>query len=240
MRHNTSSVLLTLSILIISTAYFFGNDKPEQIQNKSPRKLYSVKIDSFLTALQKNYGKAMKDSTWRHLNMFERELINVQFDDFEFITVAGDSVTLGAFKKALVVVVGASWCGPCKAAIPALEDLAATYSGKIQFLYIMHDGQPKSLEFFSKTNSNIPVIPSDRNIDPMQPVKAEAGKFRHVLQFPATYYLDANRVIKRVTTGGFIPSDYTRDGKTIKFTKEDVYDANIKSYTKGIKLILAN
>ncbi len=241
MKRQISSFLLGLTLLLLMPVNFLANDEPKITESEnSTNKFYSVKIDSFLTALQKNYGKAMKDSTWKHLNSFEKELINVQFDDFKFVTVSGESLTLSSFNKPLVIVVGASWCGPCKAAIPALENLAATHSGKLQFLYIMHDSQPKSLEFFSKTNSTIPVIPSDRKIDPMQPVKAEAGKFRHVLQFPATYYLNANRVIRRVTTGGFIPSNYTRDGKTINFTKEDVYDANIKSYTKGIKLILPN
>jgi len=43
----------------------------------------------------------------------------------------------------------ASWCGPCKAVAPALEDLAAEYEGEIRIVKVDIDEQPQIAEEYS-------------------------------------------------------------------------------------------
>lgn len=43
----------------------------------------------------------------------------------------------------------ATWCGPCKLAEPILEELSEAYQGKIEFLKIDVDANPKTSPTFS-------------------------------------------------------------------------------------------
>ena len=45
----------------------------------------------------------------------------------------------------VVVDFWAEWCGPCKAIGPALEDLSATYEGKVKIVKVNADENPNIL-----------------------------------------------------------------------------------------------
>ena len=50
----------------------------------------------------------------------------------------------------------ATWCGPCKAIAPTLEDLAAEYEGKVKIVKVDVDANPQSASRFGIRN--IPTL----------------------------------------------------------------------------------
>ncbi|WP_227430904.1 thioredoxin [Psychrobacter sp. I-STPA6b] len=73
----------------------------------------------------------------------------------------------------------ATWCGPCKAIAPILEDLAEEYAGKVQIVKVDVDNNPQSASRFGIRN--IPTLFVFKNgekvdaITGLQP-KAELAK----------------------------------------------------------------
>lgn len=57
-----------------------------------------------------------------------------------FLTPAGEPVTLADFGgKPLLVNLWATWCGPCVAEMPTLDDLAERTEGRLQVLVVSQD-----------------------------------------------------------------------------------------------------
>lgn len=65
--------------------------------------------------------------------------------------------TVQATGHVTVIEFGATWCGPCKQAKPIVEELAAKYSGKAEFLYADIEKCAKTAEAFG-VGQNIPVV----------------------------------------------------------------------------------
>lgn len=68
--------------------------------------------------------------------------------DFTYQDITGNDVSLSSLKGKLVYVdVWATWCGPCKAEIPALKELEVEYHDKnIQFLSVSVDTDKEAWE----------------------------------------------------------------------------------------------
>lgn len=69
-----------------------------------------------------------------------------------FRTPDGKSTTLADFKgKPVLVNLWATWCGPCVAEMPTLDDLAQRTAGKLQVLVVSQDmDKVDILPFFAK------------------------------------------------------------------------------------------
>ena len=64
--------------------------------------------------------------------------------------VTGENFSREVFFSPIPVVVDvyASWCGPCRAVTPLLENLADLYAGKVKFLKVNIDDQPDIAEIY--------------------------------------------------------------------------------------------
>lgn len=75
--------------------------------------------------------------------------------DFVFAAPDGSDTRLTDFQgKPVVVNLWATWCAPCVAEMPTLDDLASQYKGKVTILTISQDSQGKDLvdPFFKGKN----------------------------------------------------------------------------------------
>jgi thiol-disulfide isomerase/thioredoxin len=111
------------------------------------------------------------------------------------LTVEGVQRPLSTFAGPLVVDLWATWCGPCREALPQV-DLLARLHPEITFLAVSVDDEPEApAAYLSQTTSAF--VPAWAGHDAM----AACG----VSGIPAVFFLDAeHRVVAR--EGGFSPS----------------------------------
>lgn len=78
---------------------------------------------------------------------------------WNLISMDGKSVKLSDFQgKPLFVNFWATWCPPCVAELPEIQDLYDEYSGKIAFILIS-DESPETIQaFFKSKNYHLPVF----------------------------------------------------------------------------------
>jgi thioredoxin 1 len=76
----------------------------------------------------------------------------------------------------------ATWCGPCKASVPALEDAAREFEGEIAFVKVDIEQEPKLAEAYAVRGVPTFILIKDR-----EPVErfmglASRGKLASVLE----------------------------------------------------------
>ncbi len=108
--------------------------------------------------------------------------------------VKGKKFRLKALRGQWVVVtLGASWCKPCKAELPAWDKLAAQYDGKVCFVAVNIDNDSKvGAKFMKKLKiKNLVVVYS--------PEDATDTSDRYSPEhFPTTYVIDPKGVVRHV------------------------------------------
>jgi thiol-disulfide isomerase/thioredoxin len=115
--------------------------------------------------------------------------------DFSLPSVDGKTITLSDLKGAVVVVdFWASWCGPCKKELPALDRLAAKYSGKVVILAVNIDKERKKATAFL---SQAKVSTATVLLDPEGKVAAAYD----VPTMPSSYVVDTHGIVKHVQAG---------------------------------------
>ena len=96
--------------------------------------------------------------------------------------------------KVVVVDFWASWCGPCKAAFPALKEISAKYQDKgVVVLGISLDEDKADMDaFIKKSGATFPIVR-----DPKSKLAAQLN----VEAIPTTYILDANGKVAAIHSG---------------------------------------
>lgn len=86
----------------------------------------------------------------------------------EGTTMSGERLSLASYRgQVLVVDFFATWCGPCKEAIPHLVSLKDKYGRQgAQILGLAVDDTPKALrDFISAKRINYPVVQSNEDLE---------------------------------------------------------------------------
>nr|WP_295105695.1 thioredoxin [uncultured Caulobacter sp.] len=65
----------------------------------------------------------------------------IKTEDFEALVLKSDIPVFVDFH--------ATWCGPCKAMMPALEDMALEYAGEVKIVKVDIDAEPKIAETYN-------------------------------------------------------------------------------------------
>ena len=84
---------------------------------------------------------------------------------WELISMDGKSIQLADFQgKPLFVNFWATWCPPCVAELPEIQDLYDGYNGKIAFILITDESPETVQAFFKSKNYHLPVYYSNSGI----------------------------------------------------------------------------
>ena len=118
--------------------------------------------------------------------------------DFALETLAGDRVALADMRGQVVIInVWASWCGPCRAEMPAIQQLyGAQRERGLRVLAVnstVQDDADKARAFVGELGLTLPVL-LDRD--------GEVTRRYQVRALPSTFVVDRQGVIRSVIFGG--------------------------------------
>lgn len=136
-------------------------------------------------------------------------LIDKPAPDFKLSSLSGDEIILSSYmgEKVIILDFWASWCGPCRKALPVVAELAEEYKDQDVMLIAVNQAEEKHviINFLQENNLDITVVlDSDRSV---------AEKYQ-VSGIPQTVIIDYEGKIKAVHVG------YTPDIKAS--LKEDI------------------
>jgi thiol-disulfide isomerase/thioredoxin len=118
--------------------------------------------------------------------------------DFTLDTLDSDADTLSAYRgKVVIVNLWASWCGPCRAEMPALQNVYTAHRERgLEVLAVnatFQDSRADALEFARSLGLTFPIL-LDRD---------GAVSKRYLLRaLPSTFFIDRQGVIRAVIFGG--------------------------------------
>ena len=118
--------------------------------------------------------------------------------DFTLNTIGGGPATLSAYRGQVVIVnLWASWCGPCRAEMPAIQQVyAANRQRGLAVLAVngtFQDSAPDAQAFAQNLGLTFPIL-----LDPDGAVSR-----RYLLRaLPSTFFIDRKGVIRTVVLGG--------------------------------------
>ena len=116
---------------------------------------------------------------------------NFEFSDFE-----GHRLRLSDFRgRPVAVNFWASWCGPCKAEMPALEDAERRYQARSFAVIGVNNG-----ETYRAGQRFLDEVGVDLTAFAFDPEGVIARRYA-VQGMPTTYFLDADGVVTRVVAG---------------------------------------
>ena len=117
-------------------------------------------------AAEKYLASLEKDAQKDYQKEIEKKLINKPAIDFTLKNLEGEEVSLSDFKGKIVVLdFWATWCGPCIASFPGMQQAADKYGkdGDVVFLFIdtwenVKDKEDNASKFMEKKGYNFEVL----------------------------------------------------------------------------------
>lgn len=118
--------------------------------------------------------------------------------DFTLDLLGGEQITLSSLRGQVVIVnLWASWCPPCRAEMPAIENVYRTYKDRGLVVLAVNttyqDSEAEAAAFVQQFGLTFPV-PLDRT---------GSVSARYQLRgLPSTYFVDRQGIIRSVVIGG--------------------------------------
>ncbi len=131
--------------------------------------------------------------------------------DFTLKDVAGKAVSLSDYRgKAVIVDFWATWCPPCRASMPHLQDLSEEYADKLVVLAVSLDQNPAAVvpAFVDKMGLTFTVL-----ADPRGPEVAAA--YGNVQSIPTTYLIDPQGTVVKAWVGLNAKETYEKEVKQV-------------------------
>ena len=121
-----------------------------------------------------------------------------QAPDFTLTTTEGEEITLSKLRgKAVIVNIWASWCGPCRAEMPDLEDVYQEYKNKNFVLLAVNatnqDSAAAAISFADELGLTFPIL-----LDP----DGTVGRLYQVSALPSTFFIRPDGTIEEIVIGG--------------------------------------
>ncbi len=105
-----------------------------------------------------------------------------------------EGMIVGATGRPVIVNVWGSWCAPCRAEMPLLQQAAAEHEGEVVFLGVAsNDNRDSALEFLRDVGVDYPNVFDE---------SGGIGRALELSAFPTTYVFDADGVLINRVEGG--------------------------------------
>ncbi|MGO8699068.1 MAG: TlpA family protein disulfide reductase [Limisphaerales bacterium] len=122
--------------------------------------------------------------------------VNQPAPDFSALDLSGNAVSLASFRGHKVVLLDfwATWCGPCRMAMVALQDLQDKYKNQGLEILSLNQAEPADnvRQFINRKKYGFHVL-----LDPQGDVSTKYG----VRAIPTLVLIDKNGVIQRLQVG---------------------------------------
>jgi thiol-disulfide isomerase/thioredoxin len=129
-----------------------------------------------------------------------------QHADFTLKDLHGNSVTLSELDKFIVLDFWATWCDPCKAEIPLLQEIYEKYKDQdLIVVGVSTESVEKQQEFFQQLKENGTEVTYLRLVDSDMAVTREYG----IRSIPTTFFIDEDGNIIHQEKG-FAPQSATK------------------------------
>lgn len=116
--------------------------------------------------------------------------------DFELKTLAGNTIRLSNFEgRPVILNFWATWCGPCRAEFPELQQVAAENSDNLVIIGVNHtsaDSPALVPDFVEEFGITFPIVLDETG---------EVVKTYQVLGLPTSVFIDRNGIIQELFTG---------------------------------------
>lgn len=136
-------------------------------------------------------------------NFTNEHLEGSYMDNFKFQSLKKKKeVNLYDYKKPVFLITYASWCIPSKGEVPALNELAAEYKDRIDFVILFWDKKEKVKELSEKFSSDISIVYVDESQNNGAYV---VRQLKHSLGLPTCFLLDDDKKIMDIRRSVFPP-----------------------------------
>ncbi|KAA3647261.1 MAG: hypothetical protein DWQ07_07095 [Chloroflexi bacterium] len=114
--------------------------------------------------------------------------------DFELENIEGELVSLSDYRgKAVLINFWATWCGPCRIEMPAIQSRFEAHSDEFVVLAVdNNEPQEAVAAFFDELQLTFPGL-----LDP----GGEIQELYRVRGYPSSYFVDQNGVVKVIHIG---------------------------------------
>ncbi len=128
--------------------------------------------------------------------------------DFTLTTVAGESLTLAAWRgKPVVLNFWATWCPPCRAELPELQAAHERYAGEVIIVGVNQEEPPTAVAAFAGQVGLSFPLPLD--------VRGDVSRKYAVRSLPTTFFIDRDGIIRRIQIGPVTEATLAQALKTI-------------------------
>jgi peroxiredoxin len=118
--------------------------------------------------------------------------------DFSLPTGLGEVITLSGLRgRPILINIWASWCRPCRAEMPAIQEVYAAYQ-KQGFVVLgvnatQQDSQAAALAFAQEMGLSFPILLDQ---------EGEVTRLYETRAFPTSFFIDEQGIVREVVVGG--------------------------------------
>lgn len=165
--------------------------------------------------------------------------------DYMFNLVNDSLLNTRFILKPIYLQVGSRSCPPCRAEIPALNDIVKKYSKDVSFMLLFeNDAKETVLKAQNEYHQDINLVyySKEENNNRKTNDPSIFSGFKHLMKaLPTNYLVNKDRQIIKLSGGASVPGRRFIDseGKETTLTKEEAYLLNYKKLEEEMKLLLS-